>query len=657
VTAAHPPRGATATRWTLVGADGRPFASSVPGTFGGHRRGRIYGRLDCPSALRAIARGGYVGERVFFADEAAAVAAGYRPCAVCMPAAYAMWRKITRLPRNRYPIDYTAIRGLSQPTFTGVERTTYELPVADGTRLHLEIVKPAGAENLGVILEASPYHGTLYDRTGARMIPLPGKDGKLVGLSGFFPKRGYAVVFMDLRGTGLSSGCLNSLGRDDQSDLRDVIEWAATQPWSNGRVGMIGHSYVGSTPLIATILKPKGLVTIVPSAGLPAMYDHQWQLGVAYNAQYLGPIEAYQQLALQRDLPVKIALPNDMGMTGEHFLKTPLQTGCGLLDTSLSGGEQLAGVNTPWHQLRDASKAAADFAGSAFVIHGENDQAARIANLHWLYDRGPKARDKMWIGQWDHGTGCCPNRRGAQWVGAIHAWFDQQLLQRKVATGPPVEVFMNDEPTVDAAIPGRSEIYTSPSWPPAVARTLTLHASADLSLGESAGAAGAPSFAGDPGGFLFTTTGNLTFASAPLREDTILLGLPKLTLASSVTMQPLNLIATLYSAHAFDLRRISQCAMNPQLRNGSTHIALVTPGRRMQLHPPCFTVSQHVRAGDRLILKITTSDVDKLPLFAIDPHVTVFTGGSDGTKIELPVATGRTYADTAPIADSAIADP
>ncbi len=78
--------------WTLVGADGRCYPSAAPGTLGGHRRGRIYGRLDCPSALRAITRGGYVAERVFFADEAAAVAAGYRPCAVCLPAAYARWK-------------------------------------------------------------------------------------------------------------------------------------------------------------------------------------------------------------------------------------------------------------------------------------------------------------------------------------------------------------------------------------------------------------------------------------------------------------------------------------------------------------------------------------------------------------------------------------
>ena len=53
---------------------------------------RIYGRLDCPSALRALAKGGYAANRVFFADEATAVAAGYRPCAKCLPAEYVRWK-------------------------------------------------------------------------------------------------------------------------------------------------------------------------------------------------------------------------------------------------------------------------------------------------------------------------------------------------------------------------------------------------------------------------------------------------------------------------------------------------------------------------------------------------------------------------------------
>ena len=80
------------TSWTLLGPDGAPYESDRPGTLGGHRRSKLYGRLDCPAARRAIARGGYVRDRVFFADEAAARAAGYRPCAVCLPERYAAWK-------------------------------------------------------------------------------------------------------------------------------------------------------------------------------------------------------------------------------------------------------------------------------------------------------------------------------------------------------------------------------------------------------------------------------------------------------------------------------------------------------------------------------------------------------------------------------------
>jgi hypothetical protein len=82
----------TARTYTLLGPDRKPYESATAGTLGGHRGSRIYGRLDCPGALRAIARGGYVRSRVFFADEPTAVAAGYRPCAVCLPGAYAKWK-------------------------------------------------------------------------------------------------------------------------------------------------------------------------------------------------------------------------------------------------------------------------------------------------------------------------------------------------------------------------------------------------------------------------------------------------------------------------------------------------------------------------------------------------------------------------------------
>jgi hypothetical protein len=79
--------------YRLVGVDGVEVLSTSPGTLGGHRRTRVYGRFDCPRSLRWIARGHYVRHRVFFADEETAIAAGYRPCARCLPARYRSWKQ------------------------------------------------------------------------------------------------------------------------------------------------------------------------------------------------------------------------------------------------------------------------------------------------------------------------------------------------------------------------------------------------------------------------------------------------------------------------------------------------------------------------------------------------------------------------------------
>jgi methylphosphotriester-DNA--protein-cysteine methyltransferase len=81
----------------LLGADGKIRLGRRKGTLGGHRRTKIYGRLDCPAALRAIlvrknVGGGYVKYRVFFANAADARAAGYRPCAVCLADEYKKWK-------------------------------------------------------------------------------------------------------------------------------------------------------------------------------------------------------------------------------------------------------------------------------------------------------------------------------------------------------------------------------------------------------------------------------------------------------------------------------------------------------------------------------------------------------------------------------------
>jgi hypothetical protein len=71
----------------------KPCGVTASVTFGGHLRSRIYGQLDRPGALRCIGRGHCMRHRVLFADEATAKAAGYRPCAVCLPQEHLRWRE------------------------------------------------------------------------------------------------------------------------------------------------------------------------------------------------------------------------------------------------------------------------------------------------------------------------------------------------------------------------------------------------------------------------------------------------------------------------------------------------------------------------------------------------------------------------------------
>lgn len=78
--------------YKLLGADGVPYESPVKGELGGHARTRVYGRLDCPVALSLLRRGFQPRHRVFFANEADAIAAGFRPCGACLRAKYREWK-------------------------------------------------------------------------------------------------------------------------------------------------------------------------------------------------------------------------------------------------------------------------------------------------------------------------------------------------------------------------------------------------------------------------------------------------------------------------------------------------------------------------------------------------------------------------------------
>ncbi|HVF53220.1 MAG TPA: CocE/NonD family hydrolase [Actinomycetota bacterium] len=546
-------------------------------------------------------------------------------------------------PDGGRPVDYVKLKGLSQPKYETV-REVFEVPMEDGINLYVEVERPKAEGRFPVILELSPYHGTVADRLGTRILPGPVVDGKHVGLSGYFAPRGYAVVFVDLRGTGRSEGCLDHLGPADASDSYEIVEWAAKQKWSNGRVGMTGHSYVGSTPQLAMAQKPPHLVTIVPSAGLARMYDHKFQNGVPYNLQWAGPLFAYEALAIDRYLPPGTSDPVTDGNTGDNFGNDPQYIGCGApQSTAVTGDAYMRGQETQWDRDRDFAKGATKSDVPVFLVHGVNDNAARIAAADW-FNKRRKPQDKAWIGQWDHGVGRYPNSRTCpaasqapcendQWTEALHAWFDKWLQERDVDTGPPVEVFLNN-----------GKIYTAPVWPPTPDKKIRFYPAADGSLGSSSGAAGTVQYIAGP-----QDTGNYaaTFDSKPFKEDTLIVGLPKLHLVETQTSPFLHINATLYDVDGDTADAIGKAnwAIQPELREGIGNPQPAVPGLPMSMDLTSMAQAHVLEKGHVLRFVVSSYNSDKVPTFGAGGAVLVHVGGDDPTYFDLPIVENPRYYD------------
>jgi putative CocE/NonD family hydrolase len=137
----------------------------------------------------------------------------------------------------------------------GVEvRRDVMVPMRDGVKLATDIYLPTAdgavvGDKLPTILERTPYD---KQRAGD------------AGIGRYFASHGYAVVIQDTRGRFKSEGVWHMLN-DDGKDGSDACEWIGKQPWSNGRIGMIGTSYVGGTQHAAALEKAPNLTTVVPA--------------------------------------------------------------------------------------------------------------------------------------------------------------------------------------------------------------------------------------------------------------------------------------------------------------------------------------------------------------------------------------------------------
>jgi putative CocE/NonD family hydrolase len=141
-----------------------------------------------------------------------------------------------------------------------VEQHGY-LTVRDGTRLRYDVIRPDGAGPFPALLNYEGYAA--------------GSDASDNGVSVYTDrllKRGYAVIGVSVRGTGCSQGEFDPFSHTMGTDGYDAIEWIARQPWSDGRVGMIGVSFGGITQLVTAAERPPHLKAIAPSSATSDLY-------------------------------------------------------------------------------------------------------------------------------------------------------------------------------------------------------------------------------------------------------------------------------------------------------------------------------------------------------------------------------------------------
>jgi len=148
-----------------------------------------------------------------------------------------------------------------------IEEKDVLIRVRDGMNMAARIYRPEGAGPFPTLFATSPYR---YDNN-----TLPAQPMFLWRETGpieWYVDNGYAYVHADVRGTGRSEGEFEFLGRREQTDLYDVIEWIGGQSWSNGKVGGIGQSYYAMSQWFMGIQNPPHLACIAPYDGLNDPY-------------------------------------------------------------------------------------------------------------------------------------------------------------------------------------------------------------------------------------------------------------------------------------------------------------------------------------------------------------------------------------------------
>jgi predicted acyl esterase len=345
------------------------------------------------------------------------------------------------------------------------------IPSTGGLKLHADVLRPQNATGkTPVILSIGPYfnhsgqtgpagpvEGTTYDPIGPSTGP---SDRFLDFVEGAkLMERGYAFVMVDLRGFGGSTGCLDWGGPGEQSDVVAAVQWAASQPWSTGAVGMYGKSYDGVTGLIGVDKRPAGLKAVVAQEPVYDLYRYLYGDGIRRVNSLLTPA-LYDLIDAT---PGPLADDPSYTINGADDTIRPGCKALNYLDQAGNGDHDSA-----YWQARNLIPGASGSDVPLFLTQGLTENNT-VADGTAQYLRNHTGYERAWLGPWEHVRGNETDETGrlkmgrAGWFDEVMRFYDQFLKSVPPAVqDPPVAVQTND-----------GKWRAEAQWPPADAADYT----------------------------------------------------------------------------------------------------------------------------------------------------------------------------------------
>lgn len=157
------------------------------------------------------------------------------------------------------PFNYS---GYTFPDYGGYDAFSQYVSMTDGTKLATAVYVPTKGPSVGAFPALFIYHPYHYKVTD----PITGETKPTWTQSAmdFYLSYGYAIVNVDMRGSGGSYGIRSNFSEQLAEDGKEIVDWIADQPWCDGNVGMIGSSYMGWSQYSVAGRKPKALKCIIP---------------------------------------------------------------------------------------------------------------------------------------------------------------------------------------------------------------------------------------------------------------------------------------------------------------------------------------------------------------------------------------------------------